>query len=321
MNARKYLFLEVWLLSLGILSSRAALLIHEVGGHALPAWAFGAQKLTIRMSTLGGGSVEWDREFHGWRGMATALGGIVLNLGTGALAWAASRRLRGRGTLSAALFVFGAGSVAGALIYLADGFYYGAGDPVGLAPDSGDIHHVQWLWVLFLPAALLVGWAACRQTLEILPSPVPLERPGQRLRWLLGTVGVAGLAYGGLWWSLHQPEMEGSTRQWRIEREIALETERRAAAPSPLPPPAGATRPAEVPPPRGAPAPVRVEEVLPRVPPPTGPIVLVASFLLGALLGLRCVPSGTAPPEAAPAVSIGLGFVAAGVVVAFRLAA
>jgi len=311
LNARKLLLLDLQLLALVILASRAALLVHEVGGHALPAWVFGGGGITIRLSMLGGGSVEWEREFHGWRGMVSSLGGIFLNLATGALAWVLSRRMKRDGPAVASLLIFGAGSVAGAIVYLANGFYYGSGDPVGFAPDSGELSRAQWIWILFLPPAFGVGWLACRHFIEYLSSHLALERTVARAGWLIGTAGVAGLAYGGLWMALRQPDKEGSTREWRIEREIARETQRRAEAP---PPPSD-----DAPAPPAPPVRVRPEEVKDRVPSPLGPSVLYATFALAGLAGLKKRPP-PAPPECVPpGVPIGLALLAAAVVAAFRL--
>jgi hypothetical protein len=312
LNARKLLLLDLELLALVILASRAALLIHEVGGHALPAWVFGGERITIHLSTLGGGSVDWDPEFHGWRGAVTSLGGIFLNLATGALAWILSRRLKRAGPARASLLIFGVGSVAGAIVYLANGFYYGSGDPVGFAPDTGDLSRAQWIWILFLPPALGVGWLAGRHYIELLSSHLTLERPAARAGWLLGTAGVAGLAYGALWMGLRQPDKEGSTREWRIEREIAQETQRRAQARTP-PPPAAVD-----PVPPAPPVQVRPEEVKDRVPSPLGPCLLYATFALAGLASLRRPPGPALPASIPPAWSIGMGILAAGVLVAFR---
>ena len=306
LNARKLVLLDLALLALIILASRAALLIHEIGGHALPAWLFGGERITIRLSTLGGGSVEWDPEFKGWRGVVASLGGIFLNLSTGALAWSLSRRLK-----RPSLLIFGAGSVAGAIVYLANGFYYGSGDPAGFAPDTGDLGRVQWVWLLFLPPAFGVGWLACRHFAGFLSSHASMERPAARIGGFLATAGVAGLAYGGLWLALRQPDREGSTREWRIEREIAKETERRAAA-TPTSPPVRAPAPP-------VPAsPVRAEDVKEKVPSPLGPFVLYATFALAGFLALgRAQPAEEAVPLD-PARSGDLALAAAVVAVAFR---
>ena len=310
MRARKLLLLDVALLALMVLASRLALLIHELGGHALPAWIFGAGRITIRLSMLGGGYVDWAGDLHGWRGVVASLGGIFLNLATGAGAWGLSRRLDRARPASAFLLMAGAGSVAGAIVYLANGFYYGSGDPTGFAPETGDLSRAHWAWVLFLPAAFGVSRLACRHLLDFLSCHVTMGRPAARVGGFLATAGVAGLAYGALWLALRDSEKEGSTREWRIQEEVARETERRAAAP---PPPTEA-----------APAPplrtivVRAEEVKDRVPSPWGPCVLYGAFALGGLLGLwKARPAG---PEADldPAAPADLALLAAVVAVAFR---
>jgi hypothetical protein len=223
--------------------------------------------------------VDWSGELHGWRAAVTALGGIALNLATGGVAWGISRRLPRPGLFGVGMLLFGAGSVAGAIVYLADGLYYGSGDPLGFAPESGDLSRAQWVWVLFLPVAAFTSWGACRHLAESMGEPLTADRARSRIGWFLATLGVAGLAYGGLWFLLRQPDKEGSTRQWRMEHEVARETERRIAA-QPVPPP---TAPAPAPRPTIV---VRPEEVKDRMPSWWGPVILHAMFVLGGVGGL-----------------------------------
>src|SRR5581483_4853435 len=151
MNLRKLLVLDLALLAIMVLASRLALVIHEGGGHAVPAKILGARRISMRLSPLGGGFVSVD--YPAGRAPSAAgiavfdLGGIALNLLTGAAAWFAARRLRSRGLGYVALLFLGVGSVAGAIVYLTTGFYYGSGDPVGFCPRTEDIRHVQPMWV------------------------------------------------------------------------------------------------------------------------------------------------------------------------------
>src|SRR5262245_3149966 len=170
MSVRTLFLADAALLAFMILAGRAAVAVHEFGGHAAPASAAGASRVTVRVSPLGGGFVR--PEFPPGRrpsAAATAtfkLGGIALNLLTGAAAWVAARRLRSRGLAYLGLFTFGFGSVAGGLVYLTNGFYYGSGDPLGFAPVSQDLSGVQWMWMLFLLPDGASAWLAARHHLD-----------------------------------------------------------------------------------------------------------------------------------------------------------
>jgi hypothetical protein len=287
---RKLILVDAALLALIVLASRAAVVIHEVGGHALPAWAMGASTVEIRISPLGGGYVA--SEFPAGRQPSATgisiltLGGIALNLFTGIAAWFAARRLKRRGFGYAALLFFGFGSAAGAIVYLSNGFYYGSGDPTGFAPQSRNIGGAQWVWVLFVPIGAAAAGLVARHYLEFLSARAPVDTPARRLGWALATFGVAGLAYAGLWALLRDPAIESSTFEWRMEQEIAKETERRAAI---VPPP---VETATAPPPVRAK--VRPEEVRHRVPRPVGPWVLYGISAIAALAAL--VTASALPP-------------------------
>ncbi|HVR82755.1 MAG TPA: hypothetical protein VMU54_00500 [Planctomycetota bacterium] len=316
----KLVLLDLALLAIIVLASRLALVIHELGGHALPARALGATRIRIRLSPLGGGYVEWAFP-PGTPSRAgkllISLGGIALNLLTGAASWGFARRLKSRGLPYVALLFFGAGSVAGAVLYLGCGFYFGSGDPVGFAPDTEDISRVQGLWVVFLPVAGAVGWFSARHFSEFLEGRVRLDSPGRRIRGLFLTIGVSALAYGLLWLALHNPEVEGSTSKWRLQQEMVKEAARRSPPVPPEPPPGAPVRP--VPPP--VPVIVRPEEVADRVPPPIGPLLLYGITLLALLTALwRTHPGTRQPGEVPPVVALGLAGLSALVVAAFRFA-
>jgi hypothetical protein len=269
MSLRACLTFIVALLALIILASRLALLAHEGGGHALPALACGASDVQVRMSALGGGYVKYRLPSPGPAQVALIkLGGIAVNLLTGLAAWVLARRMSSRGLAHLGLLIFGAGSVGGALVYLSNGLYYGSGDPTGFAPRTLDIAALQPLWLLGPPAAAAVAWLAARHWSDVLSTRVSPRGRAGRIGWTLATLGVAGAAYGGLWLLLRDSQVEGSTREWRVRKEIAKEVERRTA------------------PPAAAPVVVRAEEVAHRVPSPVGPIALYAAALLAGGLAL-----------------------------------
>lgn len=317
MGWRKLLLVDLALLAIMILASRAALVLHEVAGHAQVARAVGADRVSIRMSAFGGGYVQWkyppSKRVSPFRKASVQLSGIAINLATGAAAWFAARRLRRKGFLYLGLFAFGFGSVAGGLMYLSNGFYYGSGDPAGFAPVTQDIRAWQWLWIPIVPCAGAAAWLGARHSLDFLAGQAPLARPRSRIGWMLATVGLAGAAYGGLWLGFRDPGIEGSTRQWRWEQEIVREEKKRAAervVVRPLPPGTPGTQ--DLPPPR--PAAVRPEEVKDRVPAPVGPVVLYSTVALAMFVSLALAP----PPEGgaelrlwpAPVLALAAAFVA-----------
>lgn len=321
MTPRNVLILNLALLAIMILASRLALVIHEVGGHALPAKVLGARTVEVRLSPLGGGYVSptfpASRPPSPTGAAIFSLGGIALNLLTGLGAWIGARRLKSRGLIYAALLFTAVGSVAGALSYLGCGFYYSSGDPVGFAPVSGDISRAQGVWILFVPLMGAVGWIGGRHYLDFLAGRWGMDSAPRRLGALLLSAGLVGLGYGGLWFALQDPKIEGSTRQWRLEREVEMEVARRAQAQMPTPPPVDPA-PRVLPQPAPPPPVVRPEEVADRVPPPTGPIVLYGIAVLGVFVGAAAArPQGAALPVR-PALAIGLALSAALVVSLFR---
>jgi hypothetical protein len=264
MPARRLALFDLALLSILILASRLALVAHEGGGHALTARGFGATDVQLRMSPLGGGYVKYRLPAPPpFQVAVIKLGGIAVNLLTGLAAWILARRMASRGLAHLSLLIFGVGSAGGALVYLSNGLYYGSGDPTGFAPATLDIAALQPLWLLGPPAAGAVAWLAARHWSDVLSTLVQPKGRAGRVGWTLATLGVAGAAYGGLWLSMIDAKVEGSTRQWRVQREIAKEVERRT-------------------PPSAPPVAVRAEEVAHRVPSPLGPIALYAAGLLAA---------------------------------------
>ena len=294
MTWRRLALLDGALLGLAILASRAALLLHEVVGHGLTALALGANSFTLRLSLLGGGYVTPSGLRTTDAGYAFfSLGGIALNLLTGGVAWFVARRLRRRGLLYAFLLMFGAGSVGQALFYLANGFYYGEGDPQGFVGPRGDLARFQWMWVLFVvPFAAAAGLAA-RGWLDYLSGHAPVDTPRRRFAWTMATVLVVTVAYFALWGATWDSRVDVTMRQHRVQSEIAREIQRR-----PPPPPAAPAQPA----PPALPPPVVTEaDVAPRIPPPIAAVPMFAAGLIGASFALwRSQPGDAEPAPLSP---------------------
>jgi hypothetical protein len=298
MSWKRLLLLDGALLGLAILASRAALLLHEGVGHGLTAMALGAKRVTFKLSLFGGGYVEAP-------GLATTaaghsfqmLGGIAVNLLTGAAAWIIARRLKRRGLLYAFLLMFGAGSIGQALFYLANGFFYDQGDPKGFVGPGGSLANLQWMWGLFvIPFAAAAGLAA-RGWLDFLAGHVPVDSPRRRFAWAAATVAVVTAAYFGLWGATWDSRVDFTMRQQRVEKEIAI---RKSQLPPPPPPPAPGAPPAPAPPP---PPVVTEADVAPLIPPPVAAVAMFAAGLLGACLVLwRARP---APAEPTPLTPLG----------------
>jgi hypothetical protein len=307
MSWRRLALLDVALLALMILASRAALILHEAVGHGLTAIALGAQAVTFRLSLFGGGYVAPSGLKTGAAGYALfTLGGIAVNLLTGAAAWIIARRMKRRGLIHAFLLLFGAGSIGQALFYLANGFFYGEGDPQGFVGPRGDLSRFQWMWILFvLPFGAVAGFAA-RGWADFLAGHAQVDTPRRRLAWTAATVGVVTAAYFGLWAATWDSRVDVTMRQKRVETEIAREQARR-----PVPPPAPPTpaAPAPVPPPA-----VTEAEVADRVPRPVASITMLAAGLIGAAWALLRAKPEPATVELRPLeAAIPMGLAAAAI--------
>ena len=280
MTWKRLVLLDGALLGLAILASRAALLLHEVVGHGLTALALGADRISLKLSYLGGGYVT----SQGLRTTALGhsvhlLGGIGVNLLTGLIAWFVARRMKRRGLGYVFLLMLAAGSVGQALFYLANGFFYDQGDPKGFVSPGGSLESLSWMWVLFvIPFAAASGWAA-RGWLDFLATHVPVDTPRRRFAWTMATVTVVTAAYFALWGLTWDSRVDVTMRQHRVQTEIAREIQRRPPPP-PLPPPAPPAQP--VPPPPPAPPPVTEADVASRIPPPVAAITMFAAGLIGA---------------------------------------
>lgn len=135
----------------------AGLVVHEVLGHAVPAWFFGARELTLQLNPDFTGSVHYGVDpIAGWRAVVVDSGGIAVNLVTGFGALVIVSRFSKRPMLQRLLILFGGISVYKALEYLAMSFFYGGtGDP---------LEHASWCTVwhskgYWLPPLLALPFA------------------------------------------------------------------------------------------------------------------------------------------------------------------
>ncbi|MBI4563478.1 MAG: hypothetical protein HY716_02130 [Planctomycetes bacterium] len=312
MGWRKWALLNVALLALMILASRAALLIHEVGGHAVPAWVLGARKVQFGFSLFGGGYVKPEfppqKRLAGWGHHAFYLGGLVLNLLTGAAAWFFVRRRRRPSRLVTAFLLFlGAGSLAQGLFYLGNGFYYGTGDPVGFVRPGGNLSPYQWMWLAFVPLVGGVAFFATGDYLKFLAGHAALDTAGRRFGWTLATLGTVTVVYAGLWGATWNAKVDTTLAERRVQEEIRKETARRARPPS--------TLERSTPPPPSAP--VMRKDVEDRVPAPISTLALLFSIAAGAVVAMSILKPSSEPAELKAAWCLAPAALAAAVIAVF----
>lgn len=133
----------------------AGLVVHEIVGHALLAYLFGARAISVRLNPDFTGSVHFDgASLSLWQNVVVDSGGIAVNLVSGFGALLLERRVRAT-WLRRFLVVFGGISVYKALEYLATSLYLGDGrDPLQHA-DVCAAWHTKGYWVLPLLAVPL----------------------------------------------------------------------------------------------------------------------------------------------------------------------
>lgn len=205
------LFFDLFLLSVLILSTRLATLLHEVVGHGLTAAAMGGVLSGIRVSLFGGGNAYY--RFPVAPGpaalFAVAFGGILINLLSGILAVALANRPGSQRGRTVFLAVFGIVSLWGGLAYACLGFYYGVGDPAASLRQAS--RSSEWLWLPFLAGAPLAAYFGVRSFLRCVRSWFPVQGFTQKMVVLTLTLGITGAVYAALY---------VTTRQ----RSVALET-------------------------------------------------------------------------------------------------
>ncbi|MDB4938787.1 MAG: hypothetical protein JWP87_5759 [Labilithrix sp.] len=151
-----FLRLSALVASVVLLTSRVALLVHELGGHAAPALLFGGRVTGWYLFAFAGGRVSYRLgELSTGRRLVVSLGGITLELLAGVVAFLLARRWRRHGTVAFAQLCVGTVLVGHAAMYLARGVHYGFGDGALLARSLGAGRVV----VVLASSALAVGVA------------------------------------------------------------------------------------------------------------------------------------------------------------------
>ena len=152
----------------------AGLVVHEVLGHAVPAWVFGARGLTVQLNPDFTGSVHYVDPIAGWRAVVVDSGGIAVNLATGFAALLVVGRFSKRPMVQRFLILFGGISVYKALEYLAMSFFYGGtGDPLEHATWC-TVWHSKGYWLLPLLALPFAIFPFARALAKV--EGVPLAR-------------------------------------------------------------------------------------------------------------------------------------------------
>jgi hypothetical protein len=112
--------------------SRAGLVLHEMGGHAALALAFGGKVTDYHLFWFGGGRVHYELAAPSASStFVIHMGGIASEVLVGAAACCALRFAK-HGLARFLLFTLGASFVLHGLFYLVEGTHYGYGDTRGL---------------------------------------------------------------------------------------------------------------------------------------------------------------------------------------------
>lgn len=228
---------------LGLATSRVALILHELAGHALPAALVGSNQVSWKLFWFAGGYVSFRREVPYGVGerLFIALGGIAIELVVAALAlWLASRAQR-HGLGRVALLGFAAVVSTHALYYLTTGAFHGYGDGWLLHRELGAAR--VWLVAIGCAATLACGFAATRALARELAPWLGRHRRVARFAIVVASVLVAGAVHGGLTYgelavrgdriygSLMQPQSDRDAEK-ALARYLARERAR-GAAPTP----------------------------------------------------------------------------------------
>ena len=153
---------------LGLLASRAGVVVHELAGHFGVASLFGCSLAELRLFLFGGGFVDYAcPPLTPAQSLAAELGGIGVQVGAGGLLALAATRLRGgvaRLVLASAAALF----VLHGLLYFATGVHYGVGDGRTLHVAWGAS---RWIAVAAVSGLLVAGSFAAAGALARLLAP------------------------------------------------------------------------------------------------------------------------------------------------------
>lgn len=177
---------------LGLLASRAGVVLHELAGHYGVARLFGCSLTELRLFLFGGGFVDYAcPPLTPAQHLATDLGGIAVQVAAGFALALGATRLRGVAALvaasAAALFVLHG------LFYLVTGVHYGVGDGRSLHVGLGAGRRVP----VAIGSAILValGYFAARALARRLAPWIPTGRTSRRLAWTGAAVLAAAILH------------------------------------------------------------------------------------------------------------------------------
>lgn len=189
----KLLRLTGLLALIALATSRLGLLAHELLGHGGTALALGAHVSQVRLFWFAGGWIRYQLATPSTAAsLAIAMGGIAVELVTGAALWLLVRRATLGGRLVRGV---GAALVLHGAWYLATGAWHGYGDGVVLYHVLGD---ARW------PVAIVVGLVACvaafagaREVFGALAATLS-GTPRARAAGVIVAIVVAGGLHAGL---------------------------------------------------------------------------------------------------------------------------
>ncbi len=190
--------LTALLFLVGLTTSRLALVVHELGGHAAPVVALGGHVRDVHFFLFAGGYVTYDRAQPLALGerLLVSLGGIALELVAGAVLLAIARAARRRPIARVATLGAGTVLLLHGLFYLSSSAYHGYGDGYTLRRWLGDRR--LWLVVPVAIAAVVAGFACARVLVGELGGWMTGSGRAARVGWILLAVALAGGAHAAL---------------------------------------------------------------------------------------------------------------------------
>lgn len=205
---------------LAVVAGFAGLVVHEVVGHALPAWLLGGRGITITLNPDFTGYVSYSLEaLAPWRVAVVDAGGIAVNLASGMatipLAELIGRRAPRRHALRLLIVLFGGISVYKALEYSTMTFFYGGpGDPLAHA-DVCTVWHSKGFWAVPLVLLPFAMFAFGRAFIRAQASAYP----GVRSIATAVLVAAPTLLVGGAFYYRASLPVIGDSSRW-VERRL-----------------------------------------------------------------------------------------------------